>query len=413
MRADRLGIALLLAALAVPPVVGDDRTATVGWPDNGEEASPVADHPVADKAKHEAEHDTSDEHEDEDEDEDEDEPNITPVNLSVTLLGILTFLIAVTVIFEEAKERIVHSASDRMRPVVDTLFSEMTVLGFLSLVTFSVSKLGVLPSLSTSIFGDGKHNEEYLEELLEMVHYALFLVSRVPCRCRRGVATVTTPPGAPHPPAPRPTNLHPQVMVIFVSVVLLMVAGAGALEVKWNDWNKMASEGDAALKQHILRLMSRPNRRVSIAIELAEFTALRKECIDAREVLPPFACRAASHSSNIPEDFNFGQYLSYALAHFLTETGTFSPSPRPPAHSSHPATPPQSRSRPPRGPACGCSSRSSTARAFSSTRRGRGCACCGSCSGTRCSPPRPASRRKFTTSATASPTPRTYETSCP
>jgi hypothetical protein len=59
-------------------------------------------------------------------------------------------------------------------PIVNALFSEMTVLGFLSMVTFIVASAGFITDLSILCFGEEK--EEFLKELFEQAHYMLFLV---------------------------------------------------------------------------------------------------------------------------------------------------------------------------------------------------------------------------------------------
>jgi len=59
-----------------------------------------------------------------------------------------------------------------MKPLLESLFSEMTVLGFLGVITFLVSKVGVLSEISVVVFGESE--EEFLTELLETVHYVLF-----------------------------------------------------------------------------------------------------------------------------------------------------------------------------------------------------------------------------------------------
>ena len=90
--------------------------------------------------------------------------------LVLVLCGVTTFLITVTIIFEGAKDYMLESASKFTKPVVLGLFKELTVLGFLSLVTFIISKLDVLDELSKMIFGTGPEREGYLEELLEKIH---------------------------------------------------------------------------------------------------------------------------------------------------------------------------------------------------------------------------------------------------
>lgn len=100
-----------------------------------------------------------------------------PHMVATVLFLIITFLALVTVMFEKGKEFLMEVVADRTtKPVVAGLFSELTVLGFLSLVTFVVSQLDVLDKLSGQIFGEGEEREGYLEELLEQIHFIIFAV---------------------------------------------------------------------------------------------------------------------------------------------------------------------------------------------------------------------------------------------
>lgn len=42
------------------------------------------------------------------------------------------------------------------------------------MVTFVISKLELLDSLSKHVFGEGEERSQYLEELLETVHMSIF-----------------------------------------------------------------------------------------------------------------------------------------------------------------------------------------------------------------------------------------------
>jgi hypothetical protein len=79
-------------------------------------------------------------------------------------------------IFEQLKDAIYEATEKTSFPIVDALFSEMTVLGFLSMVTFIVASEGFITELSVKVFGDSPKGEEYLKELFEQAHYMLFLV---------------------------------------------------------------------------------------------------------------------------------------------------------------------------------------------------------------------------------------------
>merc|ERR1711959_798658 len=81
-------------------------------------------------------------------------------------LGIITFLLFFTVLFEFANE-----------PIVTAIFSELTVLGFLALVTFLLGKFG-LDHISLMVYGhkDVAEDKAKLGEILEQIHMVIFLV---------------------------------------------------------------------------------------------------------------------------------------------------------------------------------------------------------------------------------------------
>merc|ERR1711959_496044 len=93
-------------------------------------------------------------------------------------LGIITFLLFFTVLFEFAKEH-VQEAVDRTanEPIVTAIFSELTVLGFLALVTFLLGKFG-LDHISLMVYGhkDVAEDKAKLGEILEQIHMVIFLV---------------------------------------------------------------------------------------------------------------------------------------------------------------------------------------------------------------------------------------------
>merc|ERR1719426_599681 len=68
----------------------------------------------------------------------------------------------------------IHSSVPTMKPVVRQTFAEVTVLGFLSIVTTVAGKCGLWGLLAEVLYGE--EDEEELEELVETAHYTLFLV---------------------------------------------------------------------------------------------------------------------------------------------------------------------------------------------------------------------------------------------
>ena len=89
----------------------------------------------------------------------------------VVILVVLTVIVLLSVLFEIAKEWMLHSSSKNTRPVLLALFGEMTILGFIGLVLFVIVKADVLQWISEKVLsGDA----EDLQETVELVHMMLF-----------------------------------------------------------------------------------------------------------------------------------------------------------------------------------------------------------------------------------------------
>lgn len=72
------------------------------------------------------------------------------------------------------QHKIVHSASRHTRPIVTSLFQELTLLGFVGLFLFLVEQSGLLQTLSAAAFGEGW--EGLLVVHFHQIHMILFLV---------------------------------------------------------------------------------------------------------------------------------------------------------------------------------------------------------------------------------------------
>lgn len=176
--------------------------------------------------------------------------------LEASIVCIISLLIFITILFEEVKEKIEESADRNMKPVIKALFGEMTILGFLSACTFVITKTPFPGHLSERIFGE----EELLVEIFEMVHFSLFFI-----------------------------------MVCFVAQVLLLVRQSMRSEAKWEKMDRKC----------------RSSASVFDSKELTLFRALRTEFILERSLEPPF--HPTEESKRVPEDFEFGRYLSICL----------------------------------------------------------------------------------------------------
>ena len=238
--------------------------------------------------------------------EGEEKADVTPHKLATTLFCIMTFLATVTVAFEKGKEYLIENVADRnTRPVIAGLFSELTVLGFLSLVTFVISQLDILSKISARVFGEGKEREEYLTELLEQIHFIIFAV-----------------------------------MVIFIgqSLILLKITKhqiktwtkcqeicSGENPNKRKDINNiidwLAQEEAGAENscwgwQHARNWCLGRNERHREMLDVLRFDAMREEFITPRSQFPPFD---GIEKERLPANFDYAKYMQKQLTDFLVE----------------------------------------------------------------------------------------------
>jgi hypothetical protein len=217
--------------------------------------------------------------------------------VTAVVAAIVLLLILLTIAFEEGKHRILHSADRNMKPIIASLFGEMTVLGFLSLFTFCVTQLGAFETLSAHLFGAGEGGEELLE-IFEAVHYMLF-----------------------------------GVMAFFVTSVLMLVKGAQQVEEDWflmdlacrsSDYiqgvaDKVHSSPDhnhyrnnnimPTWRSFVVQSLSTTS---NFHADLILFYGIRTEFVLERSVVPPFE---PAPNNGLDDDFNFGRYLSICLGH--------------------------------------------------------------------------------------------------
>jgi len=80
---------------------------------------------------------------------------------------IVLALIFLTILFEVAKEHLEESVSEDFEVILEKFFGELTVLGFLAMVTFLISRTGTIQRISEHVFGKE-------EELVEYIEYVVF-----------------------------------------------------------------------------------------------------------------------------------------------------------------------------------------------------------------------------------------------
>lgn len=64
------------------------------------------------------------------------EVEVSPTLISIIIFTIITVLVAFTMLFEVLEEKLLHNCEKSLKPIVSSLFGEMTILGFLNLVIY-------------------------------------------------------------------------------------------------------------------------------------------------------------------------------------------------------------------------------------------------------------------------------------
>jgi len=214
------------------------------------------------------------------------------VRLATCIFVLITVLLMMSSFFEYMKDLIIESTSEKMKPVMEVLFSEMTVLGFLSLVTFCISKAGVLSDISQIVFSDVEDGKGWLVELLEAVHYDLFLV-----------------------------------MVLFIIQTLALIQLGVRSEKEWfemdntfskfelvdSERNKIRDSLDTKTAPQWWEFPKKANLQKAYA--LFEHGSLKKEFLRGRGVMPPF--EPQEETSHLPPNFDYSQYLTICLSKFM------------------------------------------------------------------------------------------------
>jgi len=215
---------------------------------------------------------------------------------STFVVCIVLFLLFLTIGFEWLKEHLEHAVTEDLEPVIEKLFGEMTVLGFLSMVTFILNEAGFFRFLSFKIYGENEDGEELLE-VFEVVHFAIFFV-----------------------------------MVFFFVQVVVLIRQAMWMEEQWHkmDREKM-NDVPVTFKSRVYSgcwtKLRHSNsflalfpffRNLGDEAKLARtyFYILRQEFILDRSLEYPFL--PAPESQQVNQDFNFGRYLGFCLVNFLT-----------------------------------------------------------------------------------------------
>lgn len=199
--------------------------------------------------------------------------------MALTLLGILSFLVALTIFFERTQEHMIHSSVPSMRPVVRQTFAEVTVLGFLSIVTTVAGKCGLWGLLAEFVYRDAVEEEE-LEELVETAHYTLFLV-----------------------------------MIVFVILVMAMVRVGNTLMKKWTSLDAWCAKvAESGCYPWEVNAPLPPDVQWSTK-KVVAYWGMRQEFLRDRSLLPPHA----DSKNRLPDTFDYARYLMLSLSEDLVE----------------------------------------------------------------------------------------------
>lgn len=186
------------------------------------------------------------------------------------------------------------------------LFSEMTVLGFLSILTFAVCYGGTLNFLSIWLFGDTA--ADFITEYLEDIHYLLFLV----------------------------------MVVAIIEVFILLFIGSRSIA-NYGKYNHICQD-EEEIKKKVKELDALPHatyaswmcdylknpctawskhqHRVTLD-ECVIVYSLRREFILNRSPLPPY--KAAVKEKQLPANFDYASYQANCLSLFLVKVVNFTP----------------------------------------------------------------------------------------
>ncbi|CAB9503416.1 Troponin C, isoform [Seminavis robusta] len=228
----------------------------------------------------------------------EEEEELEGFLLDSAIAVITLVLLLLTILFETIKEGITERAERSMEPVIEGMFGELTVLGFLSMITTFMVKLGWFGTLADHV--GFQEEEEELMEIFEAVHYMLFFI-----------------------------------MVFFVINVLVLMYGGKIRSKTWWLYDqgcrdkkymkhldavlqaKSAKENQTTFCQYFGSALI-PWRSYSshqLRSELQLFRGLRHEFVLERSLEPPFAPNAAS--DDVGDEFQFGSYLTICQSHYL------------------------------------------------------------------------------------------------
>lgn len=95
-------------------------------------------------------------------------------SFNTSVFMVTTALVIISIAFEHGEHFLLHKPSKVTRPVVRSMFGELTALGFIGVILFVVESTPVLKTISKAVFEESHAGE--LVNIIHTVHMALFLI---------------------------------------------------------------------------------------------------------------------------------------------------------------------------------------------------------------------------------------------
>ena len=208
---------------------------------------------------------------------------------------IVSCLMLISILFEHAQEAIREATGPEMRPVLDAMLSEMTLLGFIGLLMFVLEQSEFLDQLSERYYSDDGDDEEaepvvnstsyecdddedddsVLSEVIEQVHMILFVV-----------------------------------MILFFICTVAVTRRAMKSTAVWRVWEAEADEDESAADTTTTTARGRKD-----ATGKSRYNLIRSAFVAD----PDHARLAKCGAPQMTEHFDFSLYSSILLGHQLAE----------------------------------------------------------------------------------------------
>jgi len=208
------------------------------------------------------------------------------IQFRTAALVIVTLLIVLSILFEFGKDKVEETTSEEMEPIVEHLWQELTVLGFLSVLTFLLTKFSSYLDYPIGAFFRPDETE-WIAELLESIHMLLFAV-----------------------------------MVVFIIEVLLLVRLGEREKRKWRKYQHLSVHDPQ--KVVAMRQEYKHHERASIWCamcgvtdeeRLVNYATIRQEFISPRD----------KSAQRLKNDFDMSLYFSYIMGEVLGDMVEISP----------------------------------------------------------------------------------------